>query len=306
MLPVENSDGVNEVSPDSGHIARPGSPLDAGGANGSSRLFSLLRHSHIFATAVQDILELKLLREITPCPLTPLQLHLLKLLSLNGQHQVGEVAHFLGVSPPAATKNIDKLARFGLVVRSPCTGDRRATLLSASRKGRRLVREFEKLKAERVSPVLDRFEQQELDTLSGLLERFSVALLDLMCCVKDELGLSVAVAHVVHGISAEATDFAPLVEDMAEGYGVPAYVEELELGAQATETSARQARYDALRVIQRTVGAPYLVTAHHRDDQVETTAHRATAGSNSRAPLPSRSGSRRSCASRQKASTRAW
>jgi DNA-binding MarR family transcriptional regulator len=179
LLPVENNDGVNEMSPDSGQMARPGSPLDAGGANGSSRLFSLFRHSHIFATAVREVLEIKLLREIAPCPLTALQFHLLKLLSLDGHHQVGEVAHFLGVSPPAATKNIDKLARFGLVVRSPCTGDRRATLLSASRKGRRLVREYEKLKAERMSPVLGRFDQQELDMLSGLLERFSLALLDL-------------------------------------------------------------------------------------------------------------------------------
>ncbi len=54
-------------------------------------------------------------------------------MTLNGRHQAGELAEFLGVSAPAATKNIDKLERFGLVVRSPSKGDRRATQLSASR-----------------------------------------------------------------------------------------------------------------------------------------------------------------------------
>jgi DNA-binding MarR family transcriptional regulator len=140
-------------------------------------LLRLLRQSHIFASAVREILEVKLLREVSPLPLTMSQFHLLKLMAENGQHQVGELADYLGVSPPAATKNIDKLERLKLVVRSPSKGDRRAFLLSSSLKGRRLVQKYEDLKAARLAPILNEFQPQELEKLSDLLERFSVSLL---------------------------------------------------------------------------------------------------------------------------------
>lgn len=141
-------------------------------------VFNLLRYAHIFATTVQEILELKLLKEITADPLTLSQFHLLKLISLNGRHQVGEVADFLGVSAPAASKNVDKLERLGLVARAQSQGDRRATLLSSSRKGRQLVERYEARKAKRLTPVLESFTTADLRELSRLLERFSLALID--------------------------------------------------------------------------------------------------------------------------------
>jgi DNA-binding MarR family transcriptional regulator len=141
--------------------------------------FRLVRYSHIFASAVREVLELRLLRSASSLPLTLSQFHVLKLMTFNGQHQVSEVASFLGVSPPAATKNIDKLERIGLMVRAQSAGDRRATLLSVTDKGRRLVQRYERLKAERLAAVLEAFEPQEVTRLASLLERFSVALLDL-------------------------------------------------------------------------------------------------------------------------------
>ena len=152
---------------------------EGGGGLARTDSFRLFRHSHIFAAAVREVLEVRLLREATELPLTLSQFHLLKLMAVNGQHQLGEVADFLGVSPPAATKNIDKLERLGLVIRMPSPGDRRAILLSVSPKGRRLVRDYERLKAARVAPVLEGFEPEELEQLSRLLERFAVALLSL-------------------------------------------------------------------------------------------------------------------------------
>jgi len=147
------------------------------GARGEAEFHHLVRCVHIFASAVREVLETKLLREVTPFPLTISQFHLLKLMSFDGRHQVGEVADFLGVTPPAATKNVDKLEGLGLVVRHPSKGDRRATLLSVSPKGRRLVRKYERLKATRLSPVLEDFRPRELEQLPRLLERFAVSLL---------------------------------------------------------------------------------------------------------------------------------
>lgn len=144
----------------------------------SQDLFNLLRYAHIFSAVVQEILELKLLREVSPDPLSLSQFHLLKLISLNGQHQVGQVADFLGVSAPAASKSIDKLERLGLVSREQCKGDRRATLLASSRRGRQLVKRHEEIKARRLMPVLESFSTEDLRQLTHLLERFSVALID--------------------------------------------------------------------------------------------------------------------------------
>jgi DNA-binding MarR family transcriptional regulator len=146
-------------------------------ADGGDRFLRLLRDSHIFASAIHEILDVKLLREVSTCPLTPSQFQVLKLMSFNGHHQVGEVADFLGVSPPAATKNIDKLERLGLVTRTPSKGDRRATLLAVSRKGRRLVRKYEEHRAARLTPVVEGFKLAEIEQFTELLERFSVSLL---------------------------------------------------------------------------------------------------------------------------------
>lgn len=147
--------------------------------NGGGDFFHFLRQSHIFSSAVREVLESKLLREATPLPLTTSQINLLKLMLVDGEHQVGKAADYLGVSPPAATKSIDKLERLELVTRSPSKGDRRATLLSVSPKGKRLVRKYEDLKAARLSEVLKKFKREEVKQLAQLLERFSVSLLEL-------------------------------------------------------------------------------------------------------------------------------
>lgn len=158
-----------------------GNPLRSGESHGgadSQDLFNLLRYAHIFSAVVQEILELKLLREISPDSLSLSQFHLLKLISMNGQHKVGQVADFLGVSAPAASKNIDKLERLGLASREPSKGDRRAILLASSPKGRVLVERYEHLKRDRLQPVLQQFSTEELRQLTHLLERFALTLIE--------------------------------------------------------------------------------------------------------------------------------
>lgn len=148
-----------------------------GNGRGRGDAFSLIRHAHIFSSAVRETLEVKLLNEIGGDGISLHQFHLLKLITLNGTHQIGEVADFLGVTPPAATKAIDKLEGMGLVNRTPSKHDRRATLLSSSRRGRDLVNRYEVTKQQRLMPVLEGFTGEELGQLVGLLERFSMALI---------------------------------------------------------------------------------------------------------------------------------
>src|SRR5712691_201586 len=107
----------------------------------------------------------------------------------------------------------------------------------------------------------------------------SVALLDVLNAIAAELGLSLVVAHVDHGISADGRTVGRSVRTLATTYGVPFETIELQLGPDATETEARRARYVWLRDVQRRRGEKYLVTAHQEDDQVETILLRALRGS---------------------------
>src|SRR5256712_12988043 len=107
----------------------------------------------------------------------------------------------------------------------------------------------------------------------------SVALLDLLHTLAPELSLSLVVAHVDHGIRSDSGTVARAVGELAERYELPFEVGQLSLGPDATETVARRARYAWLGEVQRRHGARYLVTAHHRDDQVETILLRLLKGS---------------------------
>ena len=107
----------------------------------------------------------------------------------------------------------------------------------------------------------------------------SVALLDLLHDLAPELGLTLVVAHADHGIQTGSGDVGKWVRRLAEQYGVPFELGELRLGPSATETTARRARYTWLADVRRRRRARYLVTAHHRDDQVETILLRVLRGS---------------------------
>lgn len=155
----------------------PTNSRKAGRRVGAERQYELLRYSHIFASVVREVLEVKSLREVSPNPLAVSQFHLLKILALNGGYQVGQLAGYLGVSAAAASKTVDKLVRLGLVARSASKGDRRVRVLSPSPKGRRLVQKYERTKAERLAPVLEEFSAKEVDQLADLLERFSVRMI---------------------------------------------------------------------------------------------------------------------------------
>ena len=109
----------------------------------------------------------------------------------------------------------------------------------------------------------------------------SVALLDLLSEVAAARGVSLVVGHLDHGISGDSAAVAEAVRDLAAQYHLPFELGQLAppLGPGASETAARRARYAWLRDTQRNVGARYLVTAHHRDDQVETVLLRFLHGS---------------------------
>ena len=107
----------------------------------------------------------------------------------------------------------------------------------------------------------------------------SVAHLDVLQAAAAERGLALVVAHADHQMQRGSGDVGKLVRALADRCGLPFELGQLALGADATETTARVARYAWLREVQRRCAARYLVTAHHQDDQVETVLLRVLRGS---------------------------
>jgi tRNA(Ile)-lysidine synthase len=107
----------------------------------------------------------------------------------------------------------------------------------------------------------------------------SLALMHLLAAAAPGGGLDLVVAHVDHGIAADSGQVAAMVEAAAADLHLPCRVARLALGPSAGETAARAARWDALRRVRNAVGADWIVTAHHRDDQSETVLMRFLRGS---------------------------
>lgn len=141
----------------------------------SSQL-QLIRYSHIFSSAVREVLELSLLRTLGAQAVSPRQLQILRFID-TGHHHIDDVAKFLDVTGPAATQALDKLENLGLVLRTPSGDDRRLKFLSCSEKGKQLIASFGSLEAERLDEILSHFSRREITVMARLLERYSLALI---------------------------------------------------------------------------------------------------------------------------------
>jgi tRNA(Ile)-lysidine synthase len=96
----------------------------------------------------------------------------------------------------------------------------------------------------------------------------SVALLHAL--VNQGVDTRLTVAHFDHGIRADSAEDRQFVQQLAGEYGLPFVYDTAQLGAEASESVAREARYAFLQKAQRASGAQAIITAHHQDDALET------------------------------------
>jgi DNA-binding MarR family transcriptional regulator len=136
----------------------------------SDQFYRFLRSGHVLRSLLREFLEEDFLNRVCRHRLTRSQFCFLKLITTNSDLQVGELARCLGVSPAASSKNLDRLESLGLVYREASDQDRRAILLKASAKGEELVREYERLKAAQLAPVIDSLGRERTEQLCELLE----------------------------------------------------------------------------------------------------------------------------------------
>ncbi len=84
------------------------------------------------------------------------------------------------------------------------------------------------------------------------------------------LSFELIIAHFNHGIRTDSDKDEELVRKTAEKYNLPFEVGYGHLGPNASEDTARKARYEFLEKIRREYGAKAIITAHHQDDLLET------------------------------------
>jgi len=95
----------------------------------------------------------------------------------------------------------------------------------------------------------------------------SVVLLDLLRLHPE---IKLTVAHYDHGMRDDSSEDRKFVQGLARKHRLPFVYNEGRLGPQASEATARAARYAFLQKVQKATSADALVTAHHQDDALET------------------------------------
>jgi len=105
----------------------------------------------------------------------------------------------------------------------------------------------------------------------------SLCLLHLLNRLREELGITLHVAHLHHGLRGEEADEdARFVERLATSWGLPSTVEKRDVPAYAEreklaiEEAARRVRYTFLAEVAKRVSACSVTVGHNADDQVET------------------------------------
>jgi len=141
-------------------------------------MYDFLGSAQVFATALTEIVEEKILSEVAGERLTLSQFKLLKLVANTDAHSIGAVAAFLGVSNAAASKAVDKLVRRKMLVRTEGQEDRREAQLSLPPRARHLLAAYDAARDERLAEVFRSFSPAELNHTAEILDRLSAGLLD--------------------------------------------------------------------------------------------------------------------------------
>jgi DNA-binding MarR family transcriptional regulator len=136
-----------------------------------------LGSTHVFTSAVEEILEKQLLEEIAE-GLTLSQFKLLRMVELTDAHTISDVARFLGVSNAAASKAVDRLVRRRLLRRDEGQPDRREIRLSLTEPSRHLLAAYAKKKDHKLAHIFQGFSPEELRRAARLLDRLSAGLID--------------------------------------------------------------------------------------------------------------------------------
>ncbi len=138
----------------------------------------LLGSAHVFASAVAEVIEARILRQVAGEQMTVSQLKLLKLVAMTDSQSISDVALFLGVSNAAASKAVDKLVRRKLLRRDEAEKDRRVIRLSLTAASRKILEAYDQAKQRKLASLFHEVPGEELRRTADLLDRLSADIVD--------------------------------------------------------------------------------------------------------------------------------
>jgi len=108
----------------------------------------------------------------------------------------------------------------------------------------------------------------------------STALVHVLHRLRAELGITLSVASIDHGLRPESASEVAQVSALANELGIPFYSERVEVPRKGASIQgrARELRYRALHEIARTHSATRVAVGHSQDDQAETVLARILRG----------------------------
>jgi len=133
---------------------------------------------HAFASAVDEVVGRRLLRQVAGPQVTFSQLKLLQLVALADCHTLGDLATYLGVSHPAASKAVDRLVHRKLLRRTEQKADRRALELSLTERSRRLLSAYNHAKNHKLERIFRHFSGNELKRIAVRLDHLTAGIVD--------------------------------------------------------------------------------------------------------------------------------
>lgn len=125
----------------------------------------------IMAQAMTDICQRSTLEKASSHHMTRNQFTILKILSNGGIFQISYLAKILDISNPAVSKNIDRLAKLGLVARRPSTQDRRRLEILLLPSGLEIVTNYERILLGKQRHLMAQFTPAEKRTLLDMVKR---------------------------------------------------------------------------------------------------------------------------------------
>jgi DNA-binding MarR family transcriptional regulator len=112
----------------------------------------------------------RILRQQSDAGFTPTQLAALATIDRSGPLPIGVLADIEQITPPTATKVVDKLHAAGCIERHPDPDDRRVTLVSLSPAGRKVLARIRARKTAWLSTRLAELPASELALLTDALD----------------------------------------------------------------------------------------------------------------------------------------
>ena len=145
-------------------------------AESANPVYEFVGSAHLFSSALTEVLQVGLLRQVGGMQLSISQLKLLQLLSVAETQTIGDLAAFLGVSGAAASKMVDKLVQRGWLSRVVGATDRRAAHVSLTLKSRRLLADYDQKRREKLAKVFRGCPARELRKVAKLMDRITAAI----------------------------------------------------------------------------------------------------------------------------------